>query len=173
MTTKTYSLSGATRISCLCDRRRRNVTSLDGSSSRTAARDFWHNVDSSPAYCTASWWSRELRRRARKPGPSTARRSHKTTKQGVQRRQVLASGGSRYYSTLGRTFSKRPACSKGRHGGRNGPSDGNAVGIDDHIPHEPGIRTQLFHGLFNLGLPRSRHVSCSRRAPGAHGSRQD
>ena len=45
---------GATRISCLCDRKRRKVTSFEGSSSRTADRDFWHKIEMSPAYCTAS-----------------------------------------------------------------------------------------------------------------------
>ena len=65
------------------------------------------------------------------------------------------------------------------HAARGGTWDGTdlRMGMPSALmityPMNPGIRTQPFHGLFNLGLPRSRHVRCSRCAPGAHGSGQD
>jgi hypothetical protein len=137
---------GATRISCLCDRRRRKVISFEGSSSRTAERALEHRVQISPAYCTASAWSSELQRRA-----------------GRTRERLLSRGLAKAHThTIYMARVHATSCTHGDDAGDEAhartrmhtPSDGNAISIDNEVAQKPRVCPQLFHGLLNLRLQK-------------------
>ena len=145
---------GATRISCLFDRRRRKVTSLEGSSSRTAERALLHKMQISPAYCTASWWSSELvwvRGREQAHVRQSFAQPTKTQRETRRHwRSRLAASTAR-----GLTAARKPQTAESRSHTRehaHTPSDRNAISIHNEVAHEPRVCPQLFHGLLNLRL---------------------